>query len=374
MIAIHFVPLLFSKKRLKSCYFLHSYLFGFAVSHSLTLLCLLGALIHPLQSNARPFILICHEQTPVEECTDFLTKTPEAISYISFIELVTGTATRDLTQRIFDLQTHHQDLSQSIEQVKDEENDDLNTLINETSQGFLSNIKKSLLVKLMILSSSPPNTLNTVTKATTLPNFKNQTEEALTSNQSSNFDHSQQIRILTEGVIKHPGTLPLSVALHRQDDQLYINGRLIKSEHIKTIRVYPHLYYHISYLSNTYRPYFQWSRGDQILPFPKQTLVSGDCLNPYWEKGVTETTESTRGLFPSACINVISRPRANASMLLDQEPPKDLPKSISIKESPHHYWAEHPLIAIGASLFVFNFFQKELQKTSKTQFTWKMSF
>lgn len=375
MISVRSLHFIFSKVLFKNSSLRLCYHFCFAASTYLALVCLLGTLMAPSQSHARPFVLICHEQTTAEECTDFLAKTPEAISYISFIESTTGTVTRDVTQRVFDLQTHHQDRIYSNDLEKDEESVDLNSLIKETSQGFLSTIKKSLLIQLLLLKTSQTNNLNTATRASALPNSNSLKEETKAINPNSPSDPSQQIKVLTKGVMKHPGTLPLSLALYRQDDQLYINGRLIKSENIKTIHVYPHLYYHIAYLSNTYRPSFQWSRGDQIQPFPKQTLVSGDCLNPHWEKGVIETTESTRALFSSACTNVISRSRINAtSMLLDQEPPKDLPKSISMNEAPRNFWTKHPIIAIGASILVFSFFQKEFQKTSKANLTWEMNF
>lgn len=433
MIFIRSMCLLFSQTLLKNCYFLHCYQYlrrcyqiDFPARFYLSLLCLLGIFMTSLPCHARPFVLICHEQTPEEECTDFLSKNPDAISYISFMEAITGTVTRDITQRIFDLQTQHQNTSISNYAQRDEESDELNTLIKETSQGYLSTIKKSLLLQLLVLKSSSIKAHNNSTAVVTPENSKypketvkvinpfsikekrqfinfasaneesrvinlsstdeesrainspSTKEEASFSDPHSNLnlasDLSQQILVLTEGAIKHPGTLPLSVELHRQEDQLYINGRHIKNELIKTILIYPHLYYHIAYLSNTFKPFFQWSRGDQILPFPKQALVSGDCLNPNWEKGVTETTDSTRALFSASCINMVSRPRASASMLLDQELPKDLTKGTSLNEAPHNFWANHPILAMGAGILAFSFFQKELQKTSKTHLSWEIHF
>lgn len=344
----------------------------------------------PIQTQARSFVLICNESTSEEECSDFLSKTPEAISYKNFVASTMGAVARDLTQRVFSLSANDwhneaqnngegRDLNAKEKKVDDQ--DEINALIKETSDGFLSQIKISLLIKLLLLKSTSKNSLKGAMNSLAAPSGLNQQKtlhSKLPVKSTEEIEESSlQIKVLTEGVIKNPGVLPLALSLPRRDDQLYINGRLIKNDMLNAVKLYPHLHYHVAYLSNTYQPYFQWARGDQISPIIKQNLIIGDCRSVIWEKSVLHTTtvESFLALFPSACTHIVSRPDIRtSSMLLNKELSKEISDSMAFNERPPPYWERHPLLTIGASILIYNLLQKELQKTSMGSFTWGMNF
>jgi len=304
---------------------------------SLQIMSLFFTFVVSPQTKAMPFVLVCHENTSEDSYNRYLNQNDEAISYIEFLKVEKGR------------------LKSSQLDIESENND---VFLNDISRSFLSSLQKSRLVN--YLSTIHHKSLNYVP----LPQLFN----------SSSID-DLQIKSVTEGILKHPGSLSFPIEVFRNDDQVYINGFFIKNNLLSTIKFHPLLYYHIAYLSNVYQSHFQWSKGDSIKPIPKIKLISGDCQSSYWEENVTDWNHSMHALFPLSCLGPIASTKNHSPSFFDQTTPKEL--SLAIKEDPtppYSYWKDHPLITIAGSLLVFNLLQKELQKNSKNQFSWQTTF
>ncbi len=310
-----------------------------------------------LKGQTFSFILVCHESTTEESCKNYFKQNSDAISFAQYWKSMYGTITKDF---IYKFTLFHQEPfdSDSIKSSKNslsyldfinkasEEN--FYSLVEELTNGFLSPIKKSLLLSILKTEGS----LNTP-------------QESI-SDEINPWNNPLQSKTLREGAEKYPGILYSPIELHRKDDELYINGFLVKHEHLKTIQFHPNLYYHIAYISNTYQPFVQWGLGKEIKPIPKIKIITGTCQKTSWENNSFETPDSIKVLFNSSCINTVSKQKIHPSTSffnphLDFS---DFSKKPSYSEPSQSQWMNHPVITIATSFIVFNLLHREFQKNS----------
>jgi len=322
----------------------------------------------PFISSARPFVLVCDEQTNEDEYNIYLSQNSDSISYIEFLEAETGQIKQDNflkntkfieSSEDIDIQSNSKENENHVllPNVKNhyslqlESNNESNSNLDEITNGFLSSIRKLVLLTIL----------------------KKIQDEPLQSPASIN-NYTLQVKSITEGVVKNPGSIASQFEIFRKDDRLYINGILIKTDQLKSIKFYPQLFYHIAYLSNVYKPFFQWTKGDKIKSIPKEKLVSGDCQNVTWTENVKNIAIPAKTLFIHSCTNKISLYKSNPSLFFNKELPKDLSQTISYSDTTHKYWSDHPFIIIGGSLLIFSLFQKEFQKTPNANSHFQITF
>lgn len=363
-------------------------------------------------SMATPsFVLVCHQETKEELCQRYLNQHKEAISYTDYLESSTGLLSRALFLRINqflelyykipvgiypDTEKASSYFAKKTQMISSPHflsippndliasNGPLNEihqeLVNDLTQGFLSPIKKAILLHLLTLQ------LKGATLPSSLSNSSPATQEISLTKPLLARDWVLQIKTLRDGPFSHPGTLSPHFVLPNHTDRIYINGILIHKEQLNRIQLHRHIYYHVAYISNTYQPRFQWAMGEKLQIFDANVPISeGDCSNSFWRARETDyamdENEKIKVLYPSNCVAQMiekvsvsnfkneANHKLNSSIsaelkkefLYSTQPPTtadDLSKTPS-RAILKNTWHEHPLIIWGSSLLALYFISKQ---------------
>jgi len=367
------------------------------------------------------FVLVCHQATKEELCQRYLNQHKEVISYSDYLESSTGLLPRSLFLRINQfLELYHKipanidsdvrkatsyftKKSQLIENphalspppngmmpFNDPLNEIHQELINDLTQGFLSPIKKSILLHLLTLQQK--GTTVPFSPSNSFPDSTPASPKMPLTNPLLPRDWELQIKTLRDGPFAHPGTLSPHFELPHHMDRIYLNGILIRKEQFSRLQFHPHIYYHVSYVSNTYQPRFEWVLGEKLQSHGVNVpIAEGDCSNPLWRANETDypinDNDKIKILYPSNCLAQITDKVSVFNF--KNEPSRKLDSSIngalknelvaspqssiatiddfsksSVSETLKNTWHEHPIMIWGSSLLAFYFISKQIPTDS----------
>lgn len=258
-------------------------------------------------------IVVKSEHTSTVDYSNLLLNRKSHISLIEALEANSGAIPRDLLQTI----DRH---------LKNCKNDGTlstrtNELIKEITSNFLSPLRKQLLLELLQANCH---------------------EEIQTS-------QIPQLKAFSESPLYHHGQIALPWKPVDPEDRLYINGYRIYEEQISKIKLYPGVFYHISYLSNTYQPRFLWARAESIEIFSPTAIVSGECDHPRFTALPLEG--SPLALFSNGCL---------VKLEIDSGTDKNPLVNHELRETPQQI--TNRLWAVSASLFLLGTLYYETQK------------